>query len=382
MKRLFICLLAICMLLTACSSPQFTGDLPDFQYQFKRLGAQEPTQESENGYYNICNGVIVFTDKSTMKSVPLCPRPDCTHDGMSTDCPARINDVIICYDNFQYYRGRLYRVGAEFEPDPPREKHVLRSMEPDGSDRDVVLTFDDYVIDWFIVDGWCYYQPMNEDGADADKLYRVSLNGGKRELFTDFSQTKEIFHAEASFRSVYRGFAYFTLYGYRNEHDYQRLLDGAEVSSLDPICCIARVDLSSGMFTKISPYEDYDLVGFSGDLLVGVSDGAVILSALDGSDPHVICPAQNSIVRCDEEYLYLIPNGEQTVTALDMTGKRIATATLPDALNGSRYNLLFYDNYIWFESYTEDGQYALCYIKKADLLQDGAVVPYEKTYLY
>ena len=72
-----------------------SSSMPDFQYMFKLLGVQTPTQKSDNGYYNVVSDHIVFTDEKTLKSTPLCNKTDCLHTSEFPDCNAKIENIHI-----------------------------------------------------------------------------------------------------------------------------------------------------------------------------------------------------------------------------------------------------------------------------------------------
>lgn len=77
--------------------------------------------QTKNGFYFFDNRTIMFYDFASKQVVPLCNRPNCTHDVMnSPDCNAILNEndnIAMNYDTLtiQFYKGNLYISGCDKE---------------------------------------------------------------------------------------------------------------------------------------------------------------------------------------------------------------------------------------------------------------------------
>ncbi len=118
--------------------PKFDTDeyLPDYDapLTFAQLGNSfsQTVCETEDGWYSDIsdhnddspwNSLIVYTDKKTGISLPLCGKPDCMH-GKDPDCNAYVGGS----DRLQIYDGKLYSIA---------DTKVYR-MELDGTKREQV----------------------------------------------------------------------------------------------------------------------------------------------------------------------------------------------------------------------------------------------------
>ena len=139
--------------------------------------------ETPDAYYMVSGRYLMFYDKASGISGPLCAKPECMHD--TTDCNAFIDIPLgICY-----YDGRIYWVGNNGSGDD-----CLYSCATDGSDRKEVAlvremppthhkTYGNSTI--FCHRGYCYVAfntSTVENGANVghNYLYAISLKTGER----------------------------------------------------------------------------------------------------------------------------------------------------------------------------------------------------------
>lgn len=373
-----------------------SSSMPDFQYMFTADGVLTPTQKSNSGYYNVVSNRIIYTDAKTLNSTPLCNKSDCLHTSAFPDCNAKIKDISLAYHNFQIYKDKIYYLMEDLSGNADEEKQILKCVSLDGSEQDTAITLQDkFVVDWFIYDGYFYYQPnisIDDDSSHtkSGNFYRIDLSAKSEELFIDFSKLENIYGAEGSLRNIYDGFMYVTLSGFSSEDAYNKMMSGEDFDGdASAVRKIARYDLSDGSCTIIDPYDnDYEFAGFSDGKLVGTdynADGEtkkICISELDGTNPTVA--SEISIryqVTCDDNYIYLYnllnaSNDERkTVIVYDKDGKKLSTAYLPDDFDG--ITIAFYDDYIWFQT-----QSNLCVIEKSQLLNDGTELTYREIYKY
>ena len=137
-KIMYAMMLMILMLLSSCgesTAVSFDSD-PDF-YLFC---GEDSCSTDKVFYYNIVNKAQIWVyDKSSGVSVPLCSKPECSHD--SKKCNA---DYV--GSDFCLYGGELYWVNDRMSGS---SLEVL-AMNPDGTNRRTVLTIDDelYKTNW------------------------------------------------------------------------------------------------------------------------------------------------------------------------------------------------------------------------------------------
>lgn len=393
--------------LASCGEDKAAGSLssssmPDFQYQFKIMGAQTPTQKSDNGYYNIINYNIIYTDGETLTSTPLCNKSDCLHNGDFPDCNGKVDDWALCFDNFQIYRDKIYYIAANTDSSVEGEINYLKSVSLDGSQKDTVLTLEDkFITDWFIYGGYFYYQPSvtvdSENGeTQSGNFYRIDLDTKSEEIFADFSDIKGIYGATGSMRNVYEGRMYVTLYGYATEGAYEKVINGEEIDGdISTVRKIASYSLADGALTIIDPEpynHEYEFIGFTGGRLLGTdlqgNEKTVCISDLDGANPKEVVTVDSGYqVFCDDKNIYVLNHsvvdesaGDKTVTVYGTDGNRLSEASVPAFAAENMSMTAFYDDYLWFSAYSESGEAALYCIDKADLMKDGAEVAYKEVY--
>lgn len=379
-----------------------SSSMPDFQYMFKYDGARTPTQKSNSGYYNIVCDHIIFTDSETLDSTPLCNKTDCLHTGDFPDCNAKINDTESSFDNFQIYRDKMYYLATQYNENTDEVSTVLKSTSLDGTQSDTVMNFKDkFICDWFIYDGYFYYQTsasISEDNSEtqAGNYYRVSLSDKAEEEFIDFSNLNGVYGASGTLRNVYDGYMFVTVNGYENKADYEKIIKGEKIDGeVSTVRKIGRYSLADGSYITINPYEnDYEFVGFSDGKLVGTDTNGdtkkVCISELDGTTPKVITKVNSNYqVFCDDSYIYVYNQSvvdestdSKTIAVYDKNGKKKSDVAVPDEINDVMYSVTFGDNYMWFQKTEDNGAQVLCCIKKSDLLNSGKELTYKEVYSY
>ena len=143
MKKLIsVCILlsVLFVLLTGCQSrgpEQDLGDTyvpeSDNQYYFYLSGIQGyPMAESEDAYYFLQDQYLYSRNKKTGKCVPLCNKPDCTHDEQfkNSDGSSNCNAFFGAIRNIAYYQEKLYILSL----DP-----IMYEMDIGGSTRKELL---------------------------------------------------------------------------------------------------------------------------------------------------------------------------------------------------------------------------------------------------
>ncbi len=194
--RLFCILAAGAFLLPACEKtvvndkdrvvvqPESAERLSDFEYQ--------QVAESESGYYfwerftpSQFYPRLMFMDKESGRTVPLCSKPDCSHVGK--ECNAYFPEMEwgengFSKDYLQYYEGSLYSVGLTED-----SYAAIFCIKADGSEWEISTKL--YRTDYgssghwrtpeILINGGDVYFIDNKQ--DHMKLERIPLGGGLAE---------------------------------------------------------------------------------------------------------------------------------------------------------------------------------------------------------
>jgi hypothetical protein len=143
----FMILLAT-LTLTACSRKYNSANTyieeQDFQYTYMKDASFQTITESKEGYYFLSGHYLYYADKSTMKPVILCNKPNCLHED-ETD-PEK---VIYCNafspstdhgGSVTYFDGYVY-VLEEIVEGPGDRTAILNKLSKDGTKRKTVIKF-------------------------------------------------------------------------------------------------------------------------------------------------------------------------------------------------------------------------------------------------
>ena len=98
-----------------------------------------PIMETENAYYYTTNGFryeLHYYDKATGKSIFLCNKPECSHDG-NEFCAASAGDRFVMYTAL--YKDGIYM--AALEPEENRVDKKLFKVSLDGTKMETIATF-------------------------------------------------------------------------------------------------------------------------------------------------------------------------------------------------------------------------------------------------
>ncbi len=168
----------------------------DVQLQWNDSGSvmAQCCTATEEGYYFLdgqLNSKIYYHDFATDTTVPLCNRPDCSHD--SPECNASMAQLGMFIYHMKFYDGNLYVFGGTMGKDP---REMVCRISADGTTRGMVATLrvmsaQDTLSKVLIHRGYLYYAPPGPDATQqgTSELYRVSLGGGgEPELLQTFDR--------------------------------------------------------------------------------------------------------------------------------------------------------------------------------------------------
>ena len=198
MKKLLsigVILSLLLAMLTGCQSPGPEQDLgnkfifeEDNQYSFYLSGILgNPIAESETSYYASVDGCVYTKDKETGESVPLCNKPDCTHDEreLNSDGSSTCNAYFGAIQQISYYKGKLYVLSA----------NTVYEIDVSGSTRKKLLQTKEYIESSMVHRGYLYlafsdYLLAPEEYTEEElkdlryqvKRYRLDQWDGKPEV--------------------------------------------------------------------------------------------------------------------------------------------------------------------------------------------------------
>lgn len=191
MKRLAFLLILI-LVFSGCSpSATVSGDTYNFenddQYYFDKSMGFNTIAETKDGYYFFGGPkymYLYYMDKSTMKPVLMCNKPDCLHteeteSEKTMNCNAFFSDA---NNNLMYYKSSLYMVQLS-----AGSGLSLNRVSLDATKRHQLYNFKDFLFCMMIHRGYVYYI-VNETTFVSDKssaakgmVYRNDLNNLSKE---------------------------------------------------------------------------------------------------------------------------------------------------------------------------------------------------------
>lgn len=299
--------------------------LPDFENPYVAV--------SEDGYYfwESVRGRLMFLDKKSGKTVPLCNKPDCSHKSGEEDCNAffedpgdltKMNDWAggdgIVHEYLQYYDGSLYAVGCDSE-----SYAALYRIMPDGSgewEKCTRLYKTDYsstgrwqTPDVFLDNGRVYYIDCSQE---KEKLQSIGIDGRDEEL---------IFKGNAEMiTQIYRmkmsdGCLYFQVMTYENDN-YENYEGGLyQYNPTTKECSMIKKML-------VVPYSVRENWVYYGD-----SKGLCRYSMETGSTDILSDePMDIPYIILTDDYIVVFNSDNSTLTLYDYMGQKIASALDPD----------------------------------------------------
>lgn len=88
----------------------------------------------KEGYYFVSGDFLYFIDRKTLKTVPLCNKPDCEHTYQYSDCNAYLPlEQYLTDFGLYYYNSNLYILGTDGELDS--KSIYLYEISKDGKER-------------------------------------------------------------------------------------------------------------------------------------------------------------------------------------------------------------------------------------------------------
>lgn len=329
----------------------------DHQYQFSNTWLfDDKINLSDKGYYFTVGTFLYFWDKQSMKTTPLCNKPDCNHNDKT--CSANINAKD---GNIYFYNDNIYYIQQEFDSSE-LTCNIVRCSS-DGSAKDTLATVNDSKNNFMVVHrGYLYYSQTEYTVSDrsvggkkeilgATTIYRLDLsnNSPKPEVFLEKSDFKVDGTPVVTKLSAYGN--YLVIYA-----DCTQLSEDEDGKSINAESCIFTTALDTRTVTNLSsikyPKSNAaidDVKYLDGKLLFPLLlqnredvsySREVYTMGFDGKDMKVVFTVPSNIeggIYTDEKYIYLSALGfdsegntkEKVLYVYDHSFKLLNTAHIP-----------------------------------------------------
>lgn len=315
-------------LLSACEGDKEKETASEYSEQSDYTVAQ--IAESEDGYYvwGMSESLwgdnqIFFLDKETDQFVPLCNKPDCTHD--SEECNSYYTGMGFAEEGkdgfdahyLQYYEGNLYAVGCDVDG-----YFSLYRIAADGSGTwelstklyrtDFIAGEGSYMSPTVLIyQGYVYYTDSEQT---YQKLSRKALGGEKEEIV--FSGTEEDGLTAETYRfKECDGALYFQVYCYTEDDETKSVKNGLyRCTGNDVACELVKEDL-------VVPYSVRD-----GWVYYGDETGLCRYSIENGDTEVIVNEAMNvPYLTLTGEYIAVYDTfGDKSLTLYDYDGNEVA----------------------------------------------------------
>lgn len=301
--------------------------------------------ESENGYYYFDNSYmqakemhvvkyLMYFDKETRTSVPVCGQPDCIHKVGDESCNAQFvnsgtSEGSTSYPfSLWYYDGSLYIILMESELSENINSWSLYRVSSDGAIREKYTTLyessgkaeGEAVPTATIHRGYLYYSIYVND--NTNRLYRVEISkNAEPELICEYNDFMTDIY---DFKFYKTGIVYSRNYcidensdEYRNDIEYYDTVTGETKIILEDIVC------SSYIIAEDDIYYSYG--------------GQIIKYGINNGDSEVVFETETvNYISYDGKYLYIeispyMVNSpdEHIIYVVDLEGNLIDSIAVP-----------------------------------------------------
>lgn len=285
----------------------------DSQYSFYSQGGFRNFAESEEGYYFTLNisglGYIFYMDKSTMKPVALCGKPNCLHYRETEEekislCNAQLSGLGFLPPLF-YSDGHLYTFQISEDP----SKYNFVEIQKDGSSRKTLLTIEKENADssCFAVHRGKLYHLLATYNENMESIFKVlcySLQKPQKNPECIFQLEGNDIFAMMDLK-LYGNYLYFGIYEKGKRQYYAVNLitkQGRHIFEFDEektgIYNLAVLD--SRIVTNRYYEDQYYYEDLSSDRL----KAKMYIADLDGSHVEVLNEVINEPYSADANYLY------------------------------------------------------------------------------
>jgi hypothetical protein len=363
-------------ILVSCNSVNINGpddyvfEYDDQYYFFKPNVTFSAMAESKKGFYFFSgqnNEYLYYMDKSTLKPVILCNKPDCLHSDEPD--PGKIQNCNAFFGqnstNLIYYNKYLYVVGQGINLGSSSVEYSLYRISPEGTNRKKIYTFKDQLQHLIIHRGYIYYStddngPVGGNESDTEstcRLYRLNIDkiGTGPEM---------IFEGKGIYCNIG------ILAGYRNDI-YFMFYKIADTSNKSISCVLYRYNLDS-MNIDVNKDSVAYFVFYNDRMTYSDLNGNLATCNLDGTDVETISGITGTPLSVDNNYIYIYTS--DSLAIYDLKGNIVRSFDKAIA-NGILYG--GYGNYFFIQdnhSRSNDFGYinSLYMIDKSKALTDEA----------
>lgn len=302
------------------------------------LYAAEVTKAPDGYYYwdemnETGLGMLMYYDTQSGKSVPLCSRPNCSHD--NTECNAYFNRAGETGDYFdrsfiQYYDGNVYILGYDSEQyvnlykvaaDGSSWEKYMRLYKADMTSSDGTDSNSDIqTTQWtpprvMIHRGYVYYVIWNES---APKIRRIELGGTTTEVL--YETTGE--RASIDWMKIYGDYVFWRSVNYTDENynDFEGAVLAYQIST-GKLYTVKTGDV--GDFYLQDHYFYYTTATGIGRYNLETMEDKTIAET----------GAAYAKIRTDSQYIYTYDWDTYTLSVHTLEGEKVASLTDKDISN-------------------------------------------------
>ncbi|MCR5636249.1 MAG: hypothetical protein K6F76_03595 [Clostridiales bacterium] len=243
---------------------------------------------AEDGYYftNDTHQMLYYFDKATKKVVPVCNRPECTHD--NSDCNAYVGEIRH-YAGLWYYENKLYVLGYK------GGIMGLYTISKDGSTRerlcDLFETGKNFSITTTIHRGYVYFSV--DRGNDHMEVYSKKLDGkDEPELIFEFHGH----NAMADFIRGYKNGVFISYEYYQDENNE------------DAMYAVLYYNRDNNTISELELEGYTDQLVVCEDAVIYRTDKEILKYNLNDKTSSVIYDKEPCGVNYDGKYIYLDNN--------------------------------------------------------------------------
>jgi len=273
--------------------------------------SSESIIETENGFYMLAGSFLMFTDRETLTTIPVCAKPNCRHNQESDtakrrDCNAYFEESGFC-SNLFLYKGDIYVLyGTAIST--ASHPMALARITPDGSVREPVLTTSfNWPTETMIHRGRFYVIDQRNSEYDSSyELLSYSLDNPHEEPVSHYQQK----FAPTTSALV----EHLTAYG-------TRLYFKSFVEAESDFARLHIMDLTTQEWRTAQLPEDMELKGFviaNNTILANIAkplwntvedvserEEYIYRLALDGTSPENLGRCPTTRLYADDEYIYI-----------------------------------------------------------------------------
>lgn len=211
-------------------------EIRDYPYSFCDLSTGNFTvQKGNNGYYFSINNFLYFADEDNMIAIPLCNKNNCLHDKETdysklSQCNAYLLDNLINTD-FYFLNNKLYILKDEsyYEGNKLVVINSIYEAQSNGTELKKIFSVNKQILRWIIHRGIIYY------ATDSDgKVEGFDLSDKNTKVYFDLDAV-ELYMPQLSNFFAYANNIYYCVSGFKNEKQFNDMLNGENISPFEYI---------------------------------------------------------------------------------------------------------------------------------------------------